>query len=315
MQYESLISRLGLPFAVMMLAASVSTSAPKSGQTKPGQETFATPREAARAVLTAAEAHDEAALSKIFGPEADEILQSGDAVEDRNARSRFVMRAKQSMREKINPKNPNRALLLIGRDNFRFPIPLVKSAGRWRFDTPAGKHEVLVRRIGSNELDAIAAAKAYVDAQYDYASEDRNRNGVPEYARKLISSEGKRDGLFWTGSDAPPTEFSAMAHRADAEGYRKENDKPTPYRGYYYRILLAQGPNARGGALDYIQGGSMIGGFGLVAWPAEYGVSGIKTFVVNQDGVIREKDLGPTTSAAVQKMVAYNPDKTWQRVR
>jgi hypothetical protein len=310
MQYEALISRYALPFVVTILAASVLASAPTTGQS-----TFATPREAARALVTAAEADNVPALTRIFGREADEILNSGDAVEDRNSRARFVTRAKQSMKEKIDPKNPNRARLLIGVDNFPFPIPLLKSAGRWRFDTPAGKHEILARRIGSNELDAIAASKAYVDAQYDYASEDRNQNGIPEYARKLISSEGKRDGLFWPGSDTPPTQFAAMAQRADSEGYRKEGDTPTPYRGYYYRILLAQGPKARGGTLEYVHHGSMIGGFGLVAWPAAYGVSGIKTFVVNQDGIIYEKDLGPYTSSAAKEITAFNPDKTWQRVR
>src|SRR5262249_3321537 len=154
------------------------------------------------------------------------------------------------MKERIDPANANRARLLIGADGFPFPIPLVRTAGQWYFDTPAGKTEILARRIGSNELDAIAASKAYVDAQYDYATEDRNKNGIPEYARKLISSPGKRDGLFWPESDAPPTQFTAEVKRAQSEGYRKEGDTPTPYHGYYFRILMAQGPNARGGALE-----------------------------------------------------------------
>jgi hypothetical protein len=265
--------------------------------------------------LVAAEADDVSALSKIFGPEAAEILNSGDAVGDKNNRARFVKRAKQSLQERIDPANANRATLLVGADGFSFPIPLVRTSGRWYFDTSKGKTEILARRIGSNELDAIAACKAYVDAQYDYATEDRNQNSIPEYARKLISSTGKRDGLFWPTSDAPPTQFASQVKRAESEGYRKKGDTPTPYHGYYFRVLLAQGAKARGGALDYIQHGSMIGGFGLVAWPVEYDVSGIKTFLVNQDGIIYEKDLGASTSAAAEAMTAFDPDATWGRVR
>jgi hypothetical protein len=308
MQHRFLAPMLVLPCAITMFAASMSAGAGR-------QRTFGTPREAARALLTAAEADDVPALTRIFGPGAEEILNSGDPVQDRNNRVKFVKRARQSMKESIDPANANRASLLVGTDRFPFPIPLERTAGRWRFDTPAGKKEVLARRIGSNELDAITAAKAYVDAQYDYATEDRNKNGVPEYARKLISSPGKRDGLFWPEADAPPTQFASRVKTAESEGYRKEGDEPTPYHGYYYRILLGQGPSARGGALNYIHHGSMIGGFGLVAWPAEYGVSGIKTFVVNQDGVIHEKDLGRSTNATVESMTVYDPDKTWKRVR
>jgi len=298
---------LTLSFAV--LAASLLASVPGEGQ-----RAFATPREAARALLVAAEADDVAELAKIFGPDAEEVLNSGDGVADSNSRAQFVKTAKISMKEKINPANPNRATLLIGSDSFPFPIGLVRTAGRWHFDTAEGKTEILARRIGANELDAIAACKAYVDAQYDYATEDRNKNGIPEYARKLISSPGTRDGLFWPGTDAPPTEFAAEVQRAQSAGYRKEGDKPTPYHGYYFRILLAQGPKARGGALDYVQHGSMIGGFGLVAWPVEHGVSGVKTFLVNHDGITYEKDLGPSTSALAEAMTAFNPDKTWRRV-
>jgi len=294
----------------MVLASAAWASAPAGSQ-----RTYATPQEAAKALVVAGEADDVAALAKIFGPEADEILKSGDAVEDKNNRARFVKRAKQSLEVRINPVNANRAGLLIGADRFPFPIPLVRSAGRWHFDTPAGKTEILARRIGSNELDAIATCKAYVDAQYDYAAEDRNKNGIPEYARKLISSPGKRDGLFRPESDAPDTQFTAAVKKAQSEGYRKQGDTPTPYHGYYFRILKAQGPKARGGALEYIQHGSMIGGFGLVAWPVEYGVSGIKTFVVNQDGTIYEKDIGARTSAAAEAMMAFAQDRTWRRVR
>jgi hypothetical protein len=310
MRQKLLFPTLTLSFAVTVLAASLLASAPKERQ-----RTFATPRNAALALLVAAKADDLGELTKIFGPDAEEILNSGDAVADRNRRAEFVKRANILLKEKIDPANPNRATLLVGSDNFPFPIPLVKTAGRWYFDTPEGKTEILDRRIGANELDAIAACKAYVDAQYDYATEDRNRNGIPEYARKLISSPGKRDGLFWPGPDTPPTQFAAAVKKAESEGYRKEGETPTPHHGYYFRILLTQGPDARGGAVDYIQHGYMIGGFGLVAWPAEYGVSGIKTFVVNQDGVIYEKDLGASTNTTAAAMKAFDPDKTWRRVR
>jgi hypothetical protein len=311
MQWKSLFPTCGLSLAAAALAAALSSAA----LAEVDQRTFATPREAARALLVAAEADDLPALSKILGPGSDEILNSGDAVADRNYRAKFVKTAKQSMRERIDPAKPNHASLLVGSDNFPFPIPLVRTAGRWRFDTAAGKTEILARRIGSNELDAIAACKAYLEAQYDYATEDRNKNGIPEYARKLISSPGRRDGLYWPGSDAPPTRFAAGVEKAEAEGYRKEGEAAVPYHGYYFRILLAQGPNARGGDLDYIQHGSMIGGFALVAWPAEYRVSGIKTFLVNHDGIIYEKDLGASTSAAAESMTKFNPDGTWRRVR
>ncbi|HXA52233.1 MAG TPA: DUF2950 domain-containing protein [Candidatus Acidoferrum sp.] len=313
MRDKSIFRKFTLPLtaaALVALASSILASPSASGQ-----RTFATPQQAGRALLAAAESNDMSGLSAIFGPESDEILNSGDPVDDENHRAAFVKKAKQSLKWQIVPANTNRAHLLIGTDNFAFPIPLVKTAGRWHFDTPSGKTEILARRIGANELDAIAACKAYVDAQYDYASEDRNKNGIPEYARKLISSPGERDGLFWPGADAPPTQFASRVETAESEGYRKDDDAPTPYHGYYFRMLLGQGPNARGGALDYIHDGSMIGGFGLVAWPAEHGVSGIQTFLVNQDGVIYEKDLGAKTSAAVEAITTFDPDKTWRRVR
>jgi hypothetical protein len=311
MREISIFRKVGLPLVTAVFLSAAVDAGPGTGQ-----RTFATPHEAAQALLAAAESDNMPGLSEIFGPAADEILNSGDPVQDQNTRTKFVTRAKQSLKEQIDPANTNRAGLLIGADRFPFPIPLVKTAaGRWYFDTPAGKSEILARRIGSNELDAIAACKAYVDAQYDYATEDRNKNGIPEYARKLISSPDQRDGLFWPGDDMPRTAFAARAETAASEGYRKKSDGRTPYHGYYYKILLGQGPNARGGALDYIQDNSMIGGFALVAWPAEQGVSGIKTFLVNQDGVIYEKDLGAKTNELAEAMTTYNPDRTWHRVR
>lgn len=275
------------------------------------QPTFATPRQAATALLAAAEANDLPALRSIFGPGADEVLNSGDPIQDKNNRAQFVKKARERMRIRLDPGKPMRASLSIGSDAFPFPIPLVRMRGKWRFDTQAGKREILARRIGANELDAIAACRAYVDAQHDYASEDRNHNGVPEYAHKLISSPGKRDGLFWLGSDAPPTQLASDIRKAKSEGYQKG----TPYHGYYYRILLAQGDKARGGAIDYVQHGAMIGGFALLAWPAEHGVTGVKTFLVNQDGIIYEKDLGATTATVAENITKFDPDSSWKKAR
>jgi hypothetical protein len=295
-------------------ASRIADSGPKT--TGPGQRTFATAQQAATALLAAAEADDVAALMLLFGADGNEILNSGDPVQDKNNRARFVEQAKRSMKVKADPANRNRASVLIGEDSYPFPVPVARTAGgKWRFDTAHGKNEILARRIGGNELDAIEACKAFVSAQLDYASEDRNKNGVPEYARKLISSPGQRDGLFWPASDAPPTEFAEGVSKAIGEGYGKQGDKPAPYHGYYFRVLTAQGPNVKGGALDYIQRNMMIGGFALLAWPAEYGVSGIKTFMVDKDGVVLEKNLGPSTESVAAAMTAFNPDKTWRAVR
>ena len=301
-------SKLAILGAVLSLGALCVSAAEE-------QRTFATPKSAADSLLKAAESGNRQLLLTFFGPGAEDLLNSGDPVEDRNNLDRFITKAKASMKERIDPANASRAELLIGDDNFPFPIPLVKKAGRWQFDTASGKHQVLVRRIGSNELDAIATCKAYVDAQVDYATEDRNHNGIPEYARKLISSPGKRDGLFWPESDSPPTQLTERVKSAQAEGYRVQVGTRVPYHGYYYQILLSQGQKARGGALDYVQHGSMIGGFGLLAWPADYRVSGVKTFIVNQDGIIYEKDLGPSTGKTAEEITTFDPDRTWHRVR
>ena len=309
MRHSSPFPQFILPFIASVLVVSAWSTGAETVQ-----RSFATPRDAANALLEAAQKDDMGMLSKIFGPEADQIVNSGDAVQDKAKRTLFVERAKQAMQVRINPAKPTHATLLIGTDLFPFPVPLVRTAGRWHFDSVTGKAEILARRIGSNELDAIAACKAYVAAQFDYASEDRNKNGIPEYAQKLISSAGKRDGLFWPGDETPPTEFAEKVKKAGAEGYKKPSAGPPIYHGYSFRILTAQGSNARGGALDYLQHGMMIGGFALIAWPAEYGVSGIKTFLVNQDGVTYEKDLGPSTSSTAQGMTAFDPDRTWRRV-
>jgi hypothetical protein len=287
-----------------------------SGSLAPTQKSFATAKEAAQALLAAAQADDVAALLLLFGQSGQEIITSGDPVQDKNHRALFVDHAKSSLKLQHDSKNPNRVVILLGEDDYPFAIPIIKNDGRWRFDTRRGKLEVLARRIGSNELDAMGACSAFVGAQYEYASEDHNSNGVREYAQRLISSPGTKDGLFWPAStDDSESPIAAQVTKAIAEGYAKTGDKPVPYHGYYFRILKSQGREAPGGAKDYLVRGMMIGGFGLVAWPAEYAVSGIKTFMVNQDGVIYQRDLGTHTAKVVQSIVTFNPDKTWQPLR
>jgi DUF2950 family protein len=206
--------------------------------------------------------------------------------------------------------NPNRATLLLGEEEWPFTVPLVRKNGRWSFDIQEGKAEIRRRIIGGNELDAIEICRGYVEAQQQYAETDWDGNGVLQYARKMISTEGKKDGLYWRGEDSP---VAAGFAKAVAEGYPQPTGTgTTPYHGYFYKILLSQGPNAASGVQDYVVHGMMIGGFALVAWPAEYSVSGIMTFIVNQDGVVYEKDLGPRTSTVAKAMTKFNPDQSWR---
>lgn len=294
----------------------IAESRPISGTPAVAQKSFATANQAVQALLAAAEADDEPTLLLLFGQGGQEIITSGDPIQDKNHRSRFVANAKKSLKLRRDPKNPNRVRILLGKDDYPFAVPIVQTNGRWRFDTQKGRLELLARRIGSNELDAISTCSAFVGAQYEYASEDHNSNGVREYAQKLISSPGTKDGLFWpASSDESESPFAAQVTKAIAEGYTKASDKPVPYHGYYFRTLKSQGMQAPGGAKDYLVRGMMIGGFGLIAWPAEYGVSGIKTFMVNQEGVIYEKDLGTNTAKLVPSILQFNPTKTWHALR
>ena len=251
-------------------------------------------------------------MLKLFGPGSQDIVESGDAEEDRRMREEFTTRARAGMRVETEPGNANRATLVVGDNNWPFPIPLVRKDGRWHFDGAQGRMEVLARRIGRHELAAIDVCRGYVEAQMEYAVHDRDANGVLEYAQKIISTPGKKDGLYWEGEPGnlvPKSFADAAAAMLLAQG-----KKPVPYHGYYFHILKAQGPNASGGAMDYVVHGNMIGGFGLVAWPADYGVSGIKTFLVNHHGTVYEKDLGPATASLARATTRFNPDKTWKPV-
>jgi hypothetical protein len=267
---------------------------------------------AADALVAAAAAQDVAALEAMLAPDGKALVVSGDDVQDHNDRARFAEAAKEKLSVVVDPKDPHRATLAVGEDGWTFPAPLVEKDGQWQFDGKAGLREVVDRRVGSNELDAIQICHGYVDAQLEYAAEDRNGDGVKEYAQRVISTEGKRDGLVWKAADGSlEGPVSEPIARAISQGYK---DRTKPYHGYYFRVLKRQGKNAHLGAMDYVVQGRMIGGFALVAWPASYRVSGVQTFIVNHEGVVYEKDLGPDTAKIASGMTAFDPGKGWKPV-
>ena len=235
-------------------------------------------------------------------------------IADKETLEQFV----KAYQEKVDfvKEKEDRVSIIIGNDNWPFPIPIVKKGEGWVFDTKAGREEVLNRRIGRNELNAIQVCQAYVEAQQEYASTDREQDGIIQYAQKVLSDPYRRNGLYWeAGEGEPPSPLGPFIAQAAMKGYTKKGDKPTPYHGYYFKILTGQGPNAPGGAYSYVINGHMVAGFALVAWPAEYGVSGVMTFIVNQNGTVYQKDLGPKTEGIVKAMTLYNPDRTWKRAQ
>ena len=279
------------------------------------QKSFASAEEAVKAAIAAARADTEQDLLAIFGPKAKDLISSGDPVADKQRREAFI----KAYDEKNRLVGEGAAMtLVVGSNDWPFPIPLVKKGEGWVFDTEKGREEVLNRRIGDNELSAIQVSLAYCDAQREYAQKDRDGDGLVEYAQKLRSDPGKKNGLYWeakTGEEVSP--LGPFAARAVKEGYAgsAKADKPAPYHGYYYRILSAQGKDAPGGAYSYLIKGNMIGGFALVAYPAEYGNSGVMTFIVNHDGKVFQKDLGEKTASAAAAMKEYNPDSSWAEVK
>jgi hypothetical protein len=275
-------------------------------QAADSQQTFATPQEAAQALIDATDHNDTAALLKILGTDGKDIVESGDPAEDTKHRAEFARSAREKLQ--INQESPLKTTLVVGEQQWPFPVPLVEKDGKWRFDSSKGRLEILARRVGRNELTAIDVCRGYVEAQLEYAAEDRDKNGILEYAQKIVSSPGKQDGLYWEGATIVPKAFAEAA-----ESYAKEGHKLQPYHGYYFKVLKAQGPDAQGGALGYVVKGEMIGGFALVAWPAEYGVSGIHSFIVNHHGIVYEKDLGANTAALARQMTRFNPDKSWHQ--
>jgi Protein of unknown function (DUF2950) len=274
------------------------------------QQSFKTPEEAVDALVSAAKTGDRKAVLTVLGRDGADIVSSGDAIADASARNRVI--EAYDAKHQVVMEGTDKAALIIGREDWPFPIPLVRKDNTWRFDTAAGREEILYRRIGRNELSAVQACLAYVDAQQEYAEQGVAGNGV--YAQRIVSRPGKKDGLYWpaqSGADESP--LGELAASAAAEGYRVGQQR-APYHGYYYKVLTRQGPNAPGGALDYIVRGKMIGGFALVAYPAEYRNSSVMTFLVNHQGNVYEKDLGPNTASITTGMTAFNPDKTWRRV-
>ena len=278
---------------------------------QPAQKQFDTPKQAADALVQVASNFDVAAAKEILGPDSEDIVSSEDPVQDKNRAAQFAAKAKERSSSQIDKKDPNRAILLVGNDDFPLPIPIVKRKGKWSFDTKVGREEILNRRIGANELNAIEICRGFDEAQHEYAQEKHDDSNVNQYAQRIISTPGKHDGLAWQNQDGtwegPVGEEVAKALQ---EGYSAQRGQP--YHGYYFKVLKGQGPAAPMGEMDFVVGGAMIGGFALAAAPAEYRVTGVQTFIIGPDGVVYEKDLGADTLKTFQSMDRYNPDKTWK---
>ncbi len=315
-QKRWLVFRFSFPIIVAAMMVAGSYQMAVAGDVKQvKQKSFQSPEEAAKALFDAARAGDKKEMLAIFGPAGKEVISSGDEVADKIGRERFI-KAYEAM-NKLEKETDNKVTLIVGDHDWPFPIPIVKKGGTWIFDTMAGKEELLNRRIGRNELNTIQTCLAFVDAQREYAMKDRDSDKVREYAQKFRSTPGKKDGLYWEAKEGDvQSPLGGLAAKAVKEGYTpgKPGQGPEPYHGYYFKILKAQGRNAPGGAYDYVVNGNMIGGFALVAYPAEYGASGIMTFIVNHDGVVYEKDLGKETAKIASAMTKFDPDKTWKKV-
>jgi len=290
----------------------VITQAAPDVAAEPTQKRFDTPEQAAATLVEAAASFQTSALKEILGPDSEDIVSSEDPVMDKERALAFAAKAKEKQAIEIDPGNPNHAILSFGEDAFPLPIPIVKTDGKWSFDTEAGREEILHRRIGVNELDAITICRGFVEAQHEYASEKRDGALIHQYAQRIISTPGKQDGLAWKNADGtwdgPVGEEIAKALE---QGYAEKN-KPQPFHGYYFKVLKGQGPAAPLGQLDFVINGAMIGGFALAAAPAEYQVTGVKTFIVSHTGIVYEKDLGPDTLEVFQKMELFDPDSSWQ---
>ncbi len=301
----------------MAFLLAVSFATPQSAMKNPpatpaastvGTRTFDTPQQAVDALIDAAEKFDVSALLQIFGPSGEDIVISGEYAQDKQHAANFVAEAREKKSVSVDPKSGSRAFLLVGDEDWPFPVPLVKTGDRWFFDGKAGRQELLYRRIGANELDAIEICHGYVEAQHEYALQKRDGYEVNQYAQRIISTSGKQDGLAWQNADgswAGP--IGEKIARAIEQGYSTGD----PYHGYFFKILKGEGPSAPLGEMDFVVKGVMIGGFALVAAPAEYGVTGVQTFMVSHDGIVYEKDFGPETLAEFQKMERFNPDQSW----
>jgi hypothetical protein len=308
---RNLLGGVGLLTVVLTVLAWIPLA-----QARNGQQRFTSPEKAVQALITALQSKDMRTLRAIFGADGEELMSSGDAVADMAERERFVAAFRALHR--LEPADPNTVILHVGSEEWPFPIPLVKMRknGQWRFDTAAGKEEILNRRIGQNELQVVQTLHAYVDAQQDYYRTDRDADQIREYAHKLVSTPGAKDGLYWKMAEGEAlSPLGPLVAGAVQEGYhrRQPGEAPVPYHGYFFKLLKRQGEQAPGGAYDYIVNDDMLFGFAMVAYPAEYGASGIMTFLVNHQDKVYEKDLGECTEAIVQVMTQYNPDETWKQ--
>lgn len=303
-QIGRMIQRIVPPLACAIALMLASTAG--------AQEMFKTPEDAATALLATAKSGDKKDALVVFGPEGEDIISSGDPVNDANQRNKFV--EAYAAKHQIENESDKKAVLIIGVEDWPFPVPLIKKTNGWQFDTAAGLKEILFRRIGHDELDTIQACLAYVDAQNDYAQMMHASTGVAAYAQRIVSQEGKKDGLYWpTQPGEAPSPLGELVAHATSQGYHFGGGRE-PYHGYYYKILTRQGSAAPGGAYDYVVRGNMIGGFALVAYPAAYRNSGVMTFLVNHDGTVFQKDLGPRTARLAEEMTSFNPDDTWTKV-
>ena len=311
---NSLVASAILTSCLLSIAvqAAPPTKTDASAASEPKQKEFDSPKQAADALIQVAANFDVAAAKEILGPDSYDIVTSEDPVMDKNRALAFAAKAQEKNSIELDKKDPNRAILLVGNDDFPLPIPIVKRKGKWSFDTKVGREEILNRRIGANELNAIAICRGFVEAQKEYAAEKHDDSKINEYAQRIISTPGKRDGLAWQNPDGtwggPVGEGVAKALE---QGYSNPGQLQ-PYQGYYFKVLKGQGPAAPLGQMDYVVKGAMIGGFALAAAPAQYRVTGVKTFSVSHDGVVYEKDLGPDTLKTFQSMDRYNPDNTWK---
>jgi hypothetical protein len=295
-------------------AAPAAKAAAPAAKPAAAQRTFATPEEAGKALADAVRAADVNALLAVVGPSSKSWLFTGDKVSDANDWKQFL--AAYDEKNAFERKGDANAVLTVGKDDWPFPAPLVKRGAKWSFDTNAGREEIMNRRVGRNELDAIETVRAIVDAQREYAANDPDANGYADYARRFRSTPGKKDGLYWpdeVGGKLSP--LGPLVATAALEGYKaaKSGEKQQPFHGYFYRFLTSQGKDAPGGAYDYLVGDKLLGGFGIVAYPSNYGVSGVMTFVVNHEGVVYEKDLGAQSVAMGAAMTRFNPDATWRK--
>ncbi len=297
-----------LCFVPVTVIAQTEVAHPPAQQSLKG---FATPQQAADDLIKAAAAYDVPELTALLGPDGEDLISSADPIRDKNYAAAFAQEAGVANTVKVDPAKPNLATIIVGQEQWPMPVPLVKRNGKWYFDAKSGRQEVLFRRIGTNELDAIQVCRGYVEAQKEYALQIHDDSGINQYAQKVFSSPGKQDGLYWQnadGSSAGPI-GEAVAKALD-EGYSIGDPG---YHGYYFKILKGQGPAAPLGRLNYVIEGVMIGGFALVAVPAEYKVTGVNTFIVSNNGIVYQKDLGPTSLDIVKTMEVYNPDSSWHR--